>query len=190
MRSTRGHSRSEFGDVEPVWARDRCRMSSGGGLGSDLGRGNVRKTRMRFFERCHRPPAGDTMRSTRGQSTSGGLSRRCSGGGSHKLGMGPLWGMEGAGGAVGGSGAHPGCRRSKLPFWDGARGVTVAVWRCGAGLGAGQMSHEVCWGMASDWGRKKVRKRRMRFFKQVSRAFGARDGWWRGRTGGVGVERV
>ena len=102
------------------------------------------------------------MRSTRGQSTSGRLSRRCSGGGSHKLGMGPLWGMEGGGGAVGGSGAHPGCRRSKLPFWDGARGVTVAVWRCGAGLGAAQMSQEVCWRMPSDWGHEDARKTRMR----------------------------
>ena len=138
-------------------------------MGSDWGRGAVRGTRMRFFERCHRPPAGDTMRSTRGQSTSGRLSRRCSGGGSHKLGMGPLWGMEGAGGAVGGSGAHPGCRRSKLPFWDGARGVTVAVWRCGAGLGAGQMPHEVCWAMGSDGGRGAVRETRMRFFERCHR---------------------
>ena len=126
-------------------------------------------TRMRFFERCHRPPAGDTMRSTRGQSTSGRLSRRCSGGGSHKLGMGPLWGMEGAGGAVGGSGAHPGCRRSKLPFWDGARRATVAVWRCAAGRGAGQMTHEVCWATGSDWGRGAVRGTRMRFFERCHR---------------------
>ena len=128
-----------------VW---RCGAGLGAGqtshevcwaMGSDWGRGGVRETRMRFFERCHRPPAGDTMRSTRGQSTSGRLSRRCSGGGSHKLGMGPLWGMEGAAGAFGGSGAHLGCRRQVAILGRGAacHGGSLAMCsRSGRGVDA------------------------------------------------------
>ena len=144
-----GVPRSQFGDVEPVWARGRCPMRVAGRWGAMGGVGGGRETRMRFFERCHRPPAGDTMRSTRGQSTSGRLSRRCSGGGSHKLGMGPLWGMKGAGGAVGGSGTHLGCRRSNLPFWG--RG---AIGNGSGGYGAGlkgsmwQLGHVGGWGSA------------------------------------------
>ena len=63
--------------------------------------------------------------------------------------MGPLWGIKGAGGAVGGSGTHLGCRRSNLPFWG--RG---AIGNGSGGYGAGlkgsmwQLGHGIGWGSA------------------------------------------
>ena len=57
--------------------------------------------------------------------------------------------MKGAGGAVGGSGTHLGCRRSNLPFWG--RG---AIGNGSGGYGAGlkgsmwQLGHGIGWGSA------------------------------------------
>ena len=53
--------------------------------------------------------------------------------------------------------------------------LEVGGWRLGVDLGRLRSSQEVCWGVAAKRGRKKFRKRRMRFFFRVTRASGASD---------------
>ena len=55
----------------------------------------------------------------------------------------------------------PGCL-----FGTGQR-LRVAIWRWAAGLGAGCSCHGMGGGVVSEWGRKKVRKRRIGSFYRV-----------------------